>query len=69
VTLHDVRQTIGLRGTASDASSVNDLFVPEAFSSTREDPKLRRKRGPLYAFTMQGLYATGVPLSRLASRA
>jgi alkylation response protein AidB-like acyl-CoA dehydrogenase len=36
------------------------LFVPEAFSSTREDPALRQQRGPLYAFTMQGLYAAGV---------
>ena len=59
VTLHDVWQTIGLRGTASDSYSVTDLFVPEAFSSTREDPTLRRERGPLYAFTMQGLYGTG----------
>jgi alkylation response protein AidB-like acyl-CoA dehydrogenase len=60
VTLIDTWQTIGLRGTASDSYSVDDLFVPEAFSSTREDPTLRRERGPLYAFTMQGLYATGV---------
>ena len=53
-------QTIGLRGTASESYTVEDLFVPEAFSSTREDPTLRRERGPLYAFTMQGLYASGV---------
>src|SRR6202158_4207200 len=59
-TLLDTWQTIGLRGTASDSYSVNDLFVSEAFSSTREDPTLRRARGPLYAFTMQCLYATGV---------
>src|SRR5450755_259062 len=58
-TLLDNWQTIGLRGTASESYSVNDLFVPEAFSSTREDPTLRRERGPLYAFTMQGVYATG----------
>ncbi|HEX5327558.1 MAG TPA: acyl-CoA dehydrogenase family protein [Acetobacteraceae bacterium] len=50
---------IGLRGTASDAYSVTDLFVPEAFSSTREDPTLRREPGRLYAFTVQGLYAVG----------
>jgi len=50
---------IGLRGTASDAYSVTDLFVPEAFSSTREDPTLRLEPGPLYAFTHQGLYAVG----------
>jgi len=59
-TLLDTWRTIGLRGTASDSYSVSDLFVSEAFSTTREDPTLRRERGPLYAFTMQGLYATGV---------
>src|SRR5882724_3226207 len=59
-TLLDTWRTIGLRGTASDSYSVDDLFVPEAFSTTREDPTLRRARGPLYAFTMQCLYATGV---------
>jgi alkylation response protein AidB-like acyl-CoA dehydrogenase len=53
-------QTLGMRGTASEGYSVRDVFVPELFSGTREDPTLRRDRGPLYAFTMQGLYATGV---------
>ena len=60
VTLIDTWQTIGLRGTASDSYSVEDLFVSETFSSTREDPTLRRERGALYAFTMPGLYACGV---------
>ena len=59
-TLLDTWNTIGLRGTASDSYSVSDLFVPEAFSCSREDPTLRRETGPLYAFTMQGLYAVGV---------
>ncbi len=59
-TLIDTWNTIGLCGTASDSYSVTDLFVPEPFSSTRENPALRRDRGPLYAFTMQGLYAVGV---------
>jgi indole-3-acetate monooxygenase len=59
-TLLDTWRTIGLCGTASDSYCVNDLFVSEAFSSTREDPTLRHERGPLYAFTMQCLYATGV---------
>jgi alkylation response protein AidB-like acyl-CoA dehydrogenase len=52
--------TIGMRGTASEGYRVTDLFVPEAYSGTREDPALRRDTGPLYAFTMQGLYAVGV---------
>ena len=51
---------IGMRGTASEGYRVTDLFVPEAYSGTREDPALRRDPGPLYAFTMQGLYAVGV---------
>jgi alkylation response protein AidB-like acyl-CoA dehydrogenase len=52
--------TIGMRGTASEGYRVTDLFVPEAYSGTREDPSLRRDRGPLYAFTTPGLYAVGV---------
>ena len=52
--------TIGMRGTASEGYRVDDLFVPEEYSGTREDPTLRRDPGPLYAFTMPGLYAVGV---------
>ncbi len=59
-TLLDTWNPIGLRGTASDSYRLDDLFVAERFSSTRMEPALRRERGPLYAFTMQGLYAVGV---------
>lgn len=52
--------TLGMRGTASEGYRLTDLFVPEEFTGTREDPTLRRDTGPLYAFTMQGLYAVGV---------
>ena len=52
--------TLGMRGTASEGYGVKDVFVPEAFSGTREDPTLRRDRGKLYAFTTQGIYAVGV---------
>jgi indole-3-acetate monooxygenase len=52
--------TLGMRGTASEGYSITDVFVAEEFSGTREDPTLRRDRGPLYAFTTQGLYAVGV---------
>ncbi len=57
--IHDWN-TLGMRGTASEGYSCKDVFVPEEFSGTREDPSLRRDKGPLYAFTMQGLYAVGV---------
>ncbi len=50
---------IGLRGTASEGYRVEALFVPEAFSATREMPEARREKGPLYAFTQQGLYGVG----------
>lgn len=59
-TLLDTWHTIGMRGTGSDSYSMEGVFVSEAFSGTREDPALRREPGPLYAFTMQGLYAVGV---------
>ena len=59
-TLLDTWNTIGLRGTASDSYRLDELFVAERFSSTRMEPALRRERGPLYAFTQQGLYAVGV---------
>ena len=66
--LLDTWNPIGLRGTASDSYTVEGVFVPEAFSSTREDPSLRREPGPLYAFTQQGLYAVGSPAWRWARR-
>src|SRR5207248_3237637 len=39
---------IGLRGTASESYTVEDLFVPEELTGTREDPTLRREPGALY---------------------
>jgi len=59
-TLIDTWDTIGLRGTASDSYRVDDLFVAEEFSSTREDPELRREPGRLYAFPQQTMYSVGI---------
>ncbi|MSP03678.1 MAG: acyl-CoA dehydrogenase [Acetobacteraceae bacterium] len=59
-TLLDTWHTIGMRGTASDSYELHDVFVPEAYSGTREDPTENREPGPLYVFTQQGLYAVGV---------
>jgi alkylation response protein AidB-like acyl-CoA dehydrogenase len=53
-------EVIGMRGTMSGGYRLDDVFVPEAFNSTREDPALRREPGRLYAYPMQGLYAVGV---------
>jgi indole-3-acetate monooxygenase len=57
--IHDW-DTLGMRGTASEGYRLDDLFVAEEFTGTREDPSLRRDPGRLYAFTMQGLYSVGV---------
>jgi hypothetical protein len=43
-TLLDNWEPIGLRGTASESYTVEDLFVPEELTGTREDPSLRRER-------------------------
>jgi alkylation response protein AidB-like acyl-CoA dehydrogenase len=51
---------IGLRGTASESYTVEDLFVAEEFTGTREDPTLRREPGALYAFPQQTLYSVGI---------
>jgi indole-3-acetate monooxygenase len=59
-TLLDNWNPIGLRGTASESYEVHDLFVPEEYSSTREDPEARRERGRLYAFPQQTLYSVGI---------
>ena len=56
----DTWNTIGLRGTASDLYELNDLFVAEEYTSTREDPELRREPGRLYAFPQQTLYSVGI---------
>ena len=59
-TLLDNWNPIGLRGTASESYTVKDLFVPEEFTGTREDPTLRRDHGKLYAFPQQTLYSVGI---------
>jgi alkylation response protein AidB-like acyl-CoA dehydrogenase len=59
-TILDTWNTIGLRGTGSDSYRVDDLFVSEEFSSTREDPELRREPGRLYAFPQQTMYSVGI---------
>jgi len=55
----DIWQVIGLRGTASDAYTVKDLFVPTAFSVARDDQSERRYQGPLYCLPTGALFATG----------
>jgi alkylation response protein AidB-like acyl-CoA dehydrogenase len=55
----DVWQVMGLRGTGSDTYAVENLFVPEAFVLSRDNPADRREPGLLYRFTSGHLYASG----------
>ena len=57
--IEDVWHVSGLRGTASDAFTVSDLFVPHEYSISRDDPAERRQPGPLYCFPTGSLYASG----------
>ena len=57
--MSDIWQVIGLRGTASDAYEVKDLFVPAAFSVSRDDQAERRYPGPLYCLPTGAMFAAG----------
>ncbi len=57
--LEDVWDVIGLRGTASDAFSVSDLFVPRERTLIRDEPGERRYEAPLYCFPTNSLFAAG----------
>jgi alkylation response protein AidB-like acyl-CoA dehydrogenase len=54
----DIWRVIGLKGTGSDRSSVEDLFVPQRHTATRDDGT-RREQGVLYRFSSLQLYAVG----------
>jgi alkylation response protein AidB-like acyl-CoA dehydrogenase len=57
--IRDVWQVIGLKGTASDAYEVKDLFVPAERSFLRNAPA--RTDYPLYRFTINSVYMAGFP--------
>ena len=57
--MSDIWHVVGLRGTASDAYSVTDLFVSDAFTLARDNPAERREAGPLYSFPTNSLYSCG----------
>ncbi len=60
----DVWQVIGLRGTGSDNYAVENLFVPEAYTTWRDSQPDRREFGPLYSIPLLTVY--GMMFSGLA---
>jgi alkylation response protein AidB-like acyl-CoA dehydrogenase len=59
VQMNDIWHVVGLRGTGSDEYVVEDLFVPEHHSMSRDGPAERRESGLLYRFTSNQLYSCG----------
>ena len=58
-TFHDIWHTLGLRGTASNEYSVDNLFIPHERAIYRDDPRDRRSDSPLYRFTSNQIYSIG----------
>jgi alkylation response protein AidB-like acyl-CoA dehydrogenase len=58
-TIEDVWQVVGLRGTGSDTYSVQDLFVDDAHTITRDRAEERREPGLIYRFAAMQIYASG----------
>jgi len=58
VAFEDIWHVSGLRGTASDAFILRDVFVPEG-RTAREVASERREPGPLYRIPRWCLYASG----------
>ena len=50
-------QVIGLRGTGSDSYKLDDLFVPQKYTASRDNEAERREPGLLYRFTSGMIYA------------
>ncbi len=55
----DIWNVMGLRGTASDAFAVDNLYVPAGHTVSRDKASERQYEGPLYNFITSNLYATG----------
>lgn len=58
-TMYDVWDVIGLRGTGTDAYSVENLVVPEIFAALRDDPSALRENGPLYKLSTNMVFGMG----------
>jgi alkylation response protein AidB-like acyl-CoA dehydrogenase len=64
-TMYDVWDVIGLKGTGTDAYSVENLFIPEKFAALRDDPNAVRESGPLYKLTTNAVFSMGFAATSL----
>lgn len=59
IEMRDVWDVIGLRGTASDAYEIKDVFVPAAYSTLRDDDRARVYDTPLFQYPAMSHFAVG----------
>lgn len=59
IEMRDIWNVIGLRGTASDAYEVENVFVPASHTSLRDNPASRVYQAPLYEYPSMTLFALG----------
>jgi len=59
IRMEDIWHTLGLRGTGSDQYVAENLFVPQRFTVSRDNPAERREQGLLYRFSSNQLYSCG----------
>jgi alkylation response protein AidB-like acyl-CoA dehydrogenase len=64
-TMYDVWDVIGLRGTGTDAYSVDNLFIPEKFTALRDNPATLRESGPLYRLSTNMVFSMGFAATSL----
>ena len=64
-TLHDVWDAVGLRGTGTDSYSVENLFIPEAFTTLRDARSALREPGPLYKIPTVLVFGLGFAAASL----
>jgi len=57
--MNDIWHVMGLRATASDEYVVEDLFVPQDYTTARDAPAERKEQGLLYRFSSSQLYSCG----------
>lgn len=59
IEMDDIWDVIGLRGTASDGYTLENVFVPAPRTAIRDDERDRQYDAPLYLFPSMTLFALG----------